>query len=107
STRSSRVVAVQVPVPGDHGEPQPPPVLGPYREQAEPGDRPLPALVVAVEQLDRERLVPLGAVPDQAEQLFARVAQGALPEAEVTGWHVQVAGEPPEVRQRGMVGRGG
>src|SRR5215831_1383251 len=85
-----RVRSVDVPVPV-HGDQ---PALVPGRLESEPGDDPLAALAVAVQEVDgylasgRDRfagVVVLG---------IGLVAEGPLPEADIPRGHVQVAALP-------------
>src|ERR1700728_2888963 len=65
--------------------------------QDEPVDCPLPALVVAVQQVDGQRLAVLDGLAGPLVVLAARVAERTLPEAGVSGRNVQVAGLGGEV----------
>jgi len=65
-------------------------------EETEAGDGALPALVVAVEQVDGDRL-PLGDSGGcRREVRIGRIAKGALPEAEIAAGDVEVARQPVE-----------
>jgi hypothetical protein len=61
-------------------------------------------LDVAVHQVDRERLAGPDHRSGLGEDRFRRVAEHALPEAEVTAGDVEVAGETVEVAVVGMLG---
>src|SRR4051812_16109359 len=93
--RLARIVAVEVPVQGHRRQPR---VLADGAD-AEAGDRALTALVVAVEQVDAERLAVRDGVAGDEEQRILDVADRALPEAGLTGRDVDVACQP-------SVGRG-
>ncbi len=80
---------------------QPSPVAA--RAQREPGDHPLAALVVAVEDVDRERRASCDRIGGRAEVVALGLAERALPEADVADRHVQVAREPAEVVERRRV----
>src|SRR5712671_492563 len=58
--RSTRVGAVNIPVPGYRRQP----VTVATREQREPADHPLATLVVAVKQIDHDTLPRRDALPD-------------------------------------------
>jgi hypothetical protein len=63
-------------------------------KHGEPGDASLSALVVAVEKLDRPRLVVLGDLAGGSVAGIPGVTEGALPESDVADGDVQVAGLP-------------
>src|SRR5581483_9048582 len=96
----ARVRAVDVPVAADGGEPRA--VVA--RDQREARDRALAQLVVAVEHVDHEPLARLDRTARICEALLRRVAERALPEADLAGRDVQVAGQPPERLDRRMFG---
>src|SRR5580693_4875525 len=88
-----RVGPVHVPVVGGRADQEP--VLA--WPEDEPGDYPLPALVVAVQQVDGQRLTILDGLASTLVVLAAGVAERTLPEAGVAGRNVQVAGLVGEV----------
>src|SRR5581483_452517 len=65
--------------------------------QREQGDRALAALVVAVEHLDQDAAAALDELAGGGELGRGRVTQRALPEPDVVGRDVDVAGEPAEL----------
>src|SRR5260221_5250815 len=93
----SRVGPVDVPVAGNREQPGELLTAGP---QQEPADDALPALVVAVEQVDGQRLPVDDRLPGRVEVGMRGIAQPALPEAGVPGRDVEVprlAGKPLQV----------
>src|SRR5436189_2673290 len=97
---SARARPVDAPVARDGGDPA---VALLARREPEPADRALAALVVAVEDLDCERLPLLDRAPRVVELRRRRVAERALPEADVTGRDVDVARQPCELLERRVV----
>src|SRR2546427_3681801 len=73
----------------------------------EPADRPLPADLVAVKQVDGEGspLGPRGG--DPVNDVIVRVTQGALPHTHVTRGYIDVADLAAEVLLGNMVDVGG
>jgi hypothetical protein len=87
--------------PASDGQPRRPRVVGP-RGGRRSGDHALPALVVAVEDLDAE-----GAECDCFGDLVALgawIAEGDLPEPDLAGRDVDVTRQPPEAVESRMVG---
>src|ERR1700677_1930646 len=72
----------------------------PVRQCRDSGDGPLAALLVAVQQLDRPRPGGLDDLPRGLVAGVVRIADGALPESDVAGRDVQVAGLRLEVLNR-------
>src|SRR5260221_1862675 len=82
-----RVGPVDVPVAGNREQPG---ELLTARPQQEPADDALPALVVAVQQVDGQRLPVDDRLPSRVEVGMRWVAQRTLPEAGVPGRDVEV-----------------
>src|SRR5919201_4402019 len=98
-SESSRRGAIDVPVPCDGGEPAA--VLA--GREPEAADDALSALVVAVEDLDREGLPRVDGGLRGGEIGGGGITERALPEADVAGGDVEVAGQPREVLERRVV----
>src|SRR5262245_47260180 len=107
STQSQVVIArvdtVEHPVAPNGREP-PPVLVWPYRE---PGDRPLPALEIAVENVDRHGRPGLNRSSRIAVLRGRGIAERPLPKADIARRDVEVALEPRESIQRRMVLRPG
>src|SRR5271170_4265997 len=78
---------------------QPPVVGAPQREQA---DHSLAAFPVAVENGEHHRVTGLDCGGDGLELSCGRIAQRSLPESDVAGCHVNVAGLGGEILERWM-----
>src|SRR2546426_5597051 len=93
---SARVVPVEVPVAHHNAQPvRPLPLPRPHGEAA---DDALASLLIAVEEIDGERLPRADGFEDGGALGVVRLPDGALPEADVAGRNVQVAGLRPELR---------
>ena len=86
-------------MPGDAGHPAS--VLA--RPEAEAADDALTAFVVAVEDVDGESLASFDRLSRREELRVVRIAEDALPEADVARGDIEVAGQTPEVGPRGRL----
>ena len=80
-------------MPSDHREPR---TLR-RRAEREPADHPLSSLVVAIEQVDGHGSSRCRGIPGRHEEGLVGVAKRPLPEADVTGWDVDITCEPAKV----------
>src|SRR5262249_22740416 len=103
SRHVARVDTVEYPVAPNGREPQS--LL--MRPDREPRDRPLPALEVAVQDVDRHRRAGLDRPPRIVVLRGRGIAEGALPKADIARRDVEVALEPREGIQRRVVFRPG
>src|ERR1700694_2010619 len=94
SLPSSRVRPVDVPVPGDGADPVGAVVAG---DQGEPTDGALPALMVAVEQVNGEHLPALDRGTHALAIGIVRIPDRALPEPGVARSDIHVASLKPEL----------
>src|SRR5262245_13547036 len=99
----ARVDTVEHPVAPNGREP--PPLL--VRPDREPRDRPLPALEIAVEDVDRHRRAGLDRPARIAVLRGCGIAERPLPKADIARRDVEVARQPRERIQRRVVFRPG
>jgi hypothetical protein len=65
-------------------------------DHGEAADRALTTFVVGVQHVDRQPQVGLDAAQHVGVRVVAHVPDGSLPEADISGWHVQVPRLTPE-----------
>src|SRR5258708_39726073 len=88
--RLPRVGAVTVRMPPAHCKPLPT-VKG---DQREPADHALAALVISVEQIDHNPLLPRDSLADVGDLGIGHIAVRALPEGNITGGDIEVSSKP-------------